>query len=164
MLKPPKGRDMLELGRRRKSILSPPVLAPWPASHRSSLDTRHYINQSLAKHNRKPSQIIENNHQRPKSIASFCRILCVASEPRLGPPPLRGFRGKALRIKTQTLRIPVQIQRQLPLCWRGRETRFCGRARGGRRRKMSGEREADVRERRRGAGDSRAPDRDRRCA
>ena len=31
-------------------------------------------NQSLAKHNRKPSQAIENNHQQPKSIASFCRV------------------------------------------------------------------------------------------
>jgi len=31
-------------------------------------------NQSLAKHNRKPSQLIENNHQRPTSIASFCRV------------------------------------------------------------------------------------------
>src|SRR5271170_2684539 len=30
--------------------------------------------QSLAKHNRKPSQLTENNHQHPKSIASFCRI------------------------------------------------------------------------------------------
>jgi hypothetical protein len=31
-------------------------------------------NQSLAKQNRKPSQAIENNHQRPQSIASFCRV------------------------------------------------------------------------------------------
>ena len=30
--------------------------------------------QSLAKHNRKPSQLAENNHQHPKSIASFCRL------------------------------------------------------------------------------------------
>ena len=30
-------------------------------------------NQSLAKHNRKPSQLTENKHQRSKSIASFCR-------------------------------------------------------------------------------------------
>jgi hypothetical protein len=28
--------------------------------------------QSLAKHNRKPLQLAENKHQRPKSIASFC--------------------------------------------------------------------------------------------
>ena len=32
-------------------------------------------NQSLAKHNRKPTQLTENNHQRSKSIASFCRNL-----------------------------------------------------------------------------------------
>jgi hypothetical protein len=32
------------------------------------------VNQSLAKHNRKPTQIMENNHQQPKSIASFCRV------------------------------------------------------------------------------------------
>jgi hypothetical protein len=50
------------------------LFAPWPASHHSSLDTHHCLIQSLAKHNRKPSQIIENNHQRPKSIASFCRV------------------------------------------------------------------------------------------
>jgi hypothetical protein len=31
-------------------------------------------NQSLAKHNRKPSQIIEKKQQRLKSIASFCRV------------------------------------------------------------------------------------------
>jgi hypothetical protein len=37
-------------------------------------------NQSLAKHNRKPSQLTENKHQRSKSIASFCRNL-------LAPPP-----------------------------------------------------------------------------
>ena len=30
--------------------------------------------QSLAKHNRKPTQLTENNQQRPKSIASFCRV------------------------------------------------------------------------------------------
>src|SRR5277367_3318345 len=35
---------------------------------------RHYPNQSLAKHNRKPMQLIENKHQRSKSIASFCRV------------------------------------------------------------------------------------------
>jgi hypothetical protein len=32
-------------------------------------------NQSLAKHNRKPTQLTENKHQRSKSIASFCRTL-----------------------------------------------------------------------------------------
>jgi hypothetical protein len=50
------------------------MLARRPASNHSSRVThrRHY--QSLAKHNRKSSQIIENNHQRLKSIASFCRV------------------------------------------------------------------------------------------
>jgi hypothetical protein len=33
--------------------------------------------QSLAKYNRKPSQAIENKHQRPKPIASFCRLLAL---------------------------------------------------------------------------------------
>jgi len=47
--------------------------------------TRHCPNQSLAKHNRKPSQLIENNHQRPKSIASFCRHFA-----GLTPPPCPG--------------------------------------------------------------------------
>jgi len=51
-------------------------LAPRPASRHSSLATHHCLNQSLAKHNRKPSRLIENNHQRPKSIASFCRVFC----------------------------------------------------------------------------------------
>jgi hypothetical protein len=35
-------------------------------------------NQSLAKHNRKPLQLAENKHRRPKSIASFCRFLAPA--------------------------------------------------------------------------------------
>ncbi len=56
------------------------LLSPGPASNCSSLVTRHYFIQSLAKHNRKPSQIIENNRQRPKSIASFCRVLCAYSD------------------------------------------------------------------------------------
>jgi hypothetical protein len=33
-------------------------------------------NQSLAKHNRKASQLTENKHHQPKSIASFCRVSC----------------------------------------------------------------------------------------
>jgi hypothetical protein len=36
--------------------------------------TRNYPNQSLAKHNRKPTQMIKNKQQRSKSIASFCRV------------------------------------------------------------------------------------------
>jgi hypothetical protein len=39
-------------------------------------------NQSLAKHNRKASQIIENKQQRPESIASFCRVFRAYA----GPP------------------------------------------------------------------------------
>ena len=46
-------------------------------------------NQSLAKHNRKPSQLIENNHQHPKSIASFCRVFLDYSPPRNSPPLFR---------------------------------------------------------------------------
>ncbi len=44
-------------------------------------------NQSLAKQNRKPSQLIENNHQHPKSIASFCRLFLdyAASQPINSP-------------------------------------------------------------------------------
>ncbi len=32
--------------------------------------------QSLAKQNRKPSQLVENNHHEPKAIASFLRVCC----------------------------------------------------------------------------------------
>jgi len=53
----------------------------------SLLATYHCSNQSLAIHNRKPSQIIENNHQRPKSIASFCRGFCNHSAKTKGPHP-----------------------------------------------------------------------------
>jgi hypothetical protein len=45
-----------------------------PYSHHSSLATRHCPIQSLAKHNRKPVQLIENKQQQLKSIASFCRV------------------------------------------------------------------------------------------
>ena len=46
-------------------------------------------NQSLAKHNRKPSQLTENNHQRSKSIASFCRVFLDYSLRRNSPPTFR---------------------------------------------------------------------------
>src|SRR5579863_529594 len=72
----PKGRDMLEPPLVVTSTLPAHLLPPCPSSHHSSLVTHHCQNQSLAKHNRKPSQLIENNHQRPKSIASFCRVFC----------------------------------------------------------------------------------------
>ena len=75
----------------------------WHAAHpRTSTHPTHRSvpptpNQSLAKHNRKPSQIIENNHQRPKSITIFCRLFddCIA-------PPYS--RNKKLRVLTATSR------------------------------------------------------------
>jgi hypothetical protein len=45
-----------------------------PFSHHSSLTTGHCPIQSLAKHNRKPIQLIENKQRQLKSIASFCRL------------------------------------------------------------------------------------------
>ena len=45
-----------------------------PSAHHSSPSNRHRLNQSLAKHNRKPFQLIENKQQRRKSIVSFCRV------------------------------------------------------------------------------------------
>jgi hypothetical protein len=63
----PAGRDMFEL-----------------ATFRTSAHLRQFLptaNQSLAIHNRKPSQIIDNNQRRPKSIASFCRVFCDYADP-----------------------------------------------------------------------------------
>src|SRR5271155_3454407 len=51
---------MFELARTQASTLPERVL-PFPI-------------QSLAKHNRKLAQVIENNHQRLESIANFCRV------------------------------------------------------------------------------------------
>jgi len=45
-----------------------------PFPYHSSLDIRHRPNQPLAKHNRKPVQLIENKQRRLKSIASFCGV------------------------------------------------------------------------------------------
>jgi hypothetical protein len=42
-----------------------------PFSRHLSLPTRHCRIQSLAKHNRKPMQLIENKEQQRVSIASF---------------------------------------------------------------------------------------------
>jgi len=50
-------------------------------------------NQSLAKHNRKPSQLIENNHHRPKSIASFCRVFLDRPRSKPAPEPSAECRG-----------------------------------------------------------------------
>jgi hypothetical protein len=63
-------------------------------------------NQSLAKPNRKPPQTTENKHQRPKSIASFCRDSC--DQPSLRPrAKLAGSesRSPASAITTHYLRI-----------------------------------------------------------
>jgi hypothetical protein len=51
------------------------ILRSGSAASKGSSATPPSPNQSLAKHNRKPSQLTENNHQRSKSIASFCRTL-----------------------------------------------------------------------------------------
>jgi hypothetical protein len=40
----------------------------------SSFAAHHRPTQSLAKQNRKSTQLTENNQQQPKSIASFCRF------------------------------------------------------------------------------------------
>ena len=59
LLQPPKGLSMRSAAQTGNSTR--PTQPPAPI-------------QSLAKHNRKPPQLIENKHQRPKSIASFCRV------------------------------------------------------------------------------------------
>jgi hypothetical protein len=48
------------------------------AASKGSAATPPSPNQSIAKHNRKPAQLAENKHQRPKSIASFCRCVAVS--------------------------------------------------------------------------------------
>jgi hypothetical protein len=45
----------------------------------------HAANQSLAKQNRKPSQLIENTHQYQKSIANFCPLFRAHSPRRNSP-------------------------------------------------------------------------------
>jgi hypothetical protein len=66
-------------------------------------------NQSLAKHNRKSSQIIENNHQRPKSIASFCRVFCDyggnGAQQRQGGSRIYPTKSKATAIAEQPARV-----------------------------------------------------------
>ncbi len=86
---------MLGLAQTRTLIpASQRLFAPWPAFRRSSLVTHHCPSQSLAKHNRKPSQLIENNHQRQRSIASFCRVYCEYSgRPGLSRRPDEQFRN-----------------------------------------------------------------------
>jgi hypothetical protein len=48
-----------------------------PVARHSSLPTRYLRNQSLAKHNRKPIQLVENKKQYPKSIANFGPLLAM---------------------------------------------------------------------------------------
>ena len=49
-------------------------LSTQSCAQHSSLIAPYCLIQSLAKHNQKPTQLTEDNHQRPKSIASFCRV------------------------------------------------------------------------------------------
>ena len=66
---------MLDPAQTRTSVpASQRLLAPWPAANHSSFVTQRCLNQSLAKHNRKPMQVVENKQQRSKSIASSCRV------------------------------------------------------------------------------------------
>ncbi len=53
-----------------------PLVTHHSSSHAwsSPVAARRFLNQSLAKHNRKLSQLTENKHPRSKSIASFCRF------------------------------------------------------------------------------------------
>jgi hypothetical protein len=74
-LRAPKGRNVLGLAQTQTS--TPATLRP-PAA-----------NQSLAKQNRKASQLTENNHQHPKAIASFCRVFLDYSLRRNSPPTFR---------------------------------------------------------------------------
>jgi hypothetical protein len=63
--------------------------SPQRAANHSSLIIHHCLNQSLPKHDRKSSQIIENSHQRPKSIARFCRdfLDCAGRWSTVSPHP-----------------------------------------------------------------------------
>jgi hypothetical protein len=72
-----------------------------PSAHHSSPANRHRPNQSLANHNRKPFQLIENKQERLKSIASFCRV----------------FRGYATlsQAPRNRQRIPLDAAHQLPV-------------------------------------------------
>jgi len=74
------------------------LLAPHPVPARSSILTDRCPNQSLAKHNRKPMQLTENNHHRPKSIASFFRVFCnprAFSDDARSISPASARRGKS---------------------------------------------------------------------
>jgi len=67
--------------RRRDGSAASKGSSPSPAS----------ANQSLAKHNRKPTQVVENKNQRPKSIASFCRAFAPGAPPDRSLPTTHAF-------------------------------------------------------------------------
>ena len=95
------------------------------AHRRRLLPTR---NHSLAKHNRKPSQITKNNHQRPKSISSFCRVFCNyqgqdvhfrdaaldATNSEAGPQPRLPTCGRQANATTDKPQVAVQASRDEP--------------------------------------------------
>ncbi len=87
-------------------------------------------NQSLAKQNRKPSQVIENNHQQPKSIASFCRVFLdyahfVAPEFRIYNGNVNGAQLKLAATKAKAR--PKSKSMSKPWGWNASETCFVRR-------------------------------------
>ncbi len=60
-------------------------------SRPSSPATRHCLIQSLANHHRKPIQLAESNHQRPRSIARFGVFFCNSNRKREGARLLPPF-------------------------------------------------------------------------
>ncbi len=106
---------------------------------------RRCPNQSLAKHNRKPTQMIENKQPRRKSIASFCRVFCdykgqgvqqklAATDSKAkstSPACPSGNQGRPLQSLTLDCGAPAQIFRDaFPASGPGlrrRVRRWCGR-------------------------------------
>src|ERR1700676_5328490 len=90
----------------------------WHAAHpRTSTYPTHQpvpptANQSLAKHNRKPSQMIEDKQQRPKSIASFCRVF-------------RDYQGKGAHLNSQCRNSRVFVGRGFAVLVRTTDLRRC---------------------------------------
>jgi len=76
-----------------------------PLAGHASLARRHRPNQSLAKHNRKPRQAIENKRPQPKSIAGFCRLFLDYGA--LFQPP-QNRRRRTLLTNHQSLIAPLQ--------------------------------------------------------
>lgn len=127
-MNPPKGCDMFDAAQCQTfTPASKRLLAPWPASNHSSLVTQHCLNQSLAKHNRKPSQLIENNHHEPKSIASFYMFFAIT--PYCKPRPAKGGRHE-LTLEKRRRATAVRLSCQLHEVTGAVDS---GRIRGGRR-------------------------------